>query len=254
MTTALPKILLSLFFTPALFAGNHVITGSGNNYQAGDNNIYQDNSKHLTIIKNQPQSKTKIHPKKPSRSAIITKSYPNGSVYKGQVLNGKKHGIGTLTELSRAFYTGQWRNDMRNGHGHQTYENSFKLTGEDYNGEWVNNRRNGYGSFTYSNNNSIVGQWLNDEPSGNCTKYYAGGDIFEGECSGFNDKRGQVKIHNNDGFFWGCIKGDDLQEGFHRYGDGRVARLKNGEEIFLMGGDTYNPNPKVACPLWPPPH
>jgi hypothetical protein len=261
MNIALPFILVGLFFSHPLYAGDHAVTGTDNNNQIG-NNIYKDdhsskviNNYYAPPISNKSPKGRHNSPKQRIHSAIVTIKYPNGSIYVGQVLKGKKHGTGTLTELSGATYRGEWKNDMRNGQGFQTLVLGYKLAGDDYNGEWLNDNRSGMGRYTYRDGSYIEGQFENNAPLGRGKMFYAAGDIFDGYFSGFTDRRGQVTIANAGGTFWGCMKDNTLQEGFRIYSaTGNVVRLMNGNETPLMIGEKYYNTPEGACPYWPYPH
>ena len=239
---------LTLLVASSVFADTHSVAGSENNLQNGDKNIYQSNSNNKTIIINQVKPKQPV--KHRSNLGIVTIKKPDGSVYVGQVLNGKKHGTGTLTDLCRAEYVGEWKNDMRNGRGYQTFCVDFKLNGNSYNGEWVNNYLDGYGVYTYSNGTTLEGIFNDGFPSGACKKFYIKGDIFEGECAGFDNLRGKVSLSDNRGTFWGCLKENNFKDGFKRYADNSVTRFYDGVETLLVNGEHYNTDPIIACKSW----
>ena len=94
-----------------------------------------------------------------------TLKFPDGSTYKGSVLNNKPQGRGTRTWAGEKEYVGEWRDGEFWGHGKYTianhwYEGSF-YKGEfsqgrglqiyqnigRYEGEFLNSKRHGYGSF-----------------------------------------------------------------------------------------------------------
>ena len=45
------------------------------------------------------------------------KVYPNGSIYWGELGDGKRHGIGLYLFDSHDFYYGKWDNNCMSGHG-----------------------------------------------------------------------------------------------------------------------------------------
>ena len=69
--------------------------------------------------------------------------------YKGEFLEGKRHGFGQLDVLNPKFngdqYSGEWSNDKRNGQGTYTFSN-----GRRYVGEWRDGKYNGQGILTYA--------------------------------------------------------------------------------------------------------
>ena len=68
-----------------------------------------------------------------------TIKYPDGSVYVGEVKDGKRHGRGTCT-YSDGIYDGKWKNDMKHGRGKWTYHNE-KFQHMNYEGVWKNGRQ-----------------------------------------------------------------------------------------------------------------
>lgn len=72
----------------------------------------------------------------------------NGSQYKGSFLNGKKHGNGTWifsqnTHDKKTKYSGQLKEDQRNGRGTLDFKN-----GDCYVGEFFENQFHGHGSYS----------------------------------------------------------------------------------------------------------
>ncbi|MCL2416124.1 MAG: hypothetical protein FWD01_04845, partial [Defluviitaleaceae bacterium] len=56
-------------------------------------------------------------PTPPSRNDKSVKWYPDGSAYRGELRNGKRHGQGTLWSSGGSDYQGEWRNGERWGQG-----------------------------------------------------------------------------------------------------------------------------------------
>ena len=69
-----------------------------------------------------------------------------GRVYRGEVLNGRPHGEGTLTWPSGAAYSGQWANGTRQGSG-------------TYVGDYRDGERSGHGRFRWPNGRVYEGAW-----------------------------------------------------------------------------------------------
>ena len=42
-------------------------------------------------------------------------NYENGNLYKGELLNGKRHGYGEMTFSDQSVYKGQWKDNKRTG-------------------------------------------------------------------------------------------------------------------------------------------
>ena len=70
------------------------------------------------------------------RSGIQTITYENGSLYTGPMnANGNRHGQGTINYASGSKYTGEWKNGKKNGQG--TYTHYFGTIKE---GVWKDNK------------------------------------------------------------------------------------------------------------------
>lgn len=90
------------------------------------------------------------------------KRYPE----KFQLINHQKDPDTYLFKFSPELgYSGEWKNNQRNGKGTFTYEN-----GEKYIGEWKNNLRNGKGTYFLNDGSKIEGLWKNDSLQKNCPK------------------------------------------------------------------------------------
>ena len=50
-------------------------------------------------------------------SSESEKIFSNGDIYKGNLINGIKHGIGKCIFLSGDIYYGEWVNNMKQGKG-----------------------------------------------------------------------------------------------------------------------------------------
>jgi len=90
-------------------------------------------------------------------------------------------------------YTGEWKNDMKEGQGAFRWEN-----GMSYEGQWKQNKRSGFGKFTWPNKQVFEGQWVNDLRNGPGTQYMPDGTKYEGNWA--NDiLNGKVKLYDMDG-------------------------------------------------------
>jgi serine/threonine protein kinase len=90
-----------------------------------------------------------------------TKDYDDGSRYEGSALpSGVKQGYGKLTQPGSPYkkiYTGDWKNDKRNGYGEQQFENGNK-----YKGNWKDDKRHGFGTMYDSYGNILEsGNYVN---------------------------------------------------------------------------------------------
>lgn len=181
----------------------------------------------------------------------------NNKNYKGDLLDGKRHGNGTYTYADGSVYTGSWQNDMRNGKGIINFANGDRFEGEfasdlqngqgtmafangaTFAGSWQNGKWHGEGEFKYDNTH-IKGTWNNQELEG--TAYCnVLGNIYNGEFKN-SLKHGHGKMEYLDG----SVYDGEWQENKHcgfgvmRYdgGDYYVGywqnNLKNGKGVYLF--------------------
>lgn len=122
---------------------------------------------------------------------------PNGAKYEGELKNGVPHGHGTITYKNNDYYTGGWKNGIKNGEygvavtGSGQNEHFFTGTWKDgykngkchenwkngtYRGEFKNGKRNGHGEEEYtvlysvsgptSGDYSYIGHWKDGKRHG----------------------------------------------------------------------------------------
>ena len=89
----------------------------------------------------------------------FTYSFRDGKKYTGQFRNNKRNGEGTFTWPDGARYVGGYKDDIRNGRGTFTYPNGTKFVGE-----YRDDLRNGPGT-EYGADGRVLrsGRWENDE-------------------------------------------------------------------------------------------
>ena len=71
------------------------------------------------------------------------KSFGLGALYIGQVVDGLRHGSGSMEYADGSAYTGEWCADMASGKGNKTFAD-----GSMYKGEFARGKRDGAGAFT----------------------------------------------------------------------------------------------------------
>jgi hypothetical protein len=133
-----------------------------------------------------------------------------GTVYDGEFCNDQREGYGVYTMTSNGLeiqYKGQWMNNKMHGQGTMVYQissdddNTTSIIYNDnkfqsYDGAFLNDQRCGYGTMTYLNGDIYRGEWSAD------IKYGAGiytdheGNVFDG-C--WNDFRMNGKVQYTDG-------------------------------------------------------
>lgn len=83
--------------------------------------------------------------------------YADGSVYHGDWMNGKRHGLGKIVERNGYMYYGWWEDDLRHGQGEANYPD-----GSIYDGDWKYDKKYGFGRITRPDGTSYEGEWIND--------------------------------------------------------------------------------------------
>lgn len=121
----------------------------------------------------------------------------NGEHYDGDLVNGVRHGRGTMRYANGNVYSGQWKNGLKCGMG-QFY---FASTGDVYIGEFSNDRLNGYGHMKYHTGQVFEGYYSNGVRDGSGTLLCPDGKRFEGTWVG--DKlNGMAIVWYADGSFY----------------------------------------------------
>ena len=52
------------------------------------------------------------------------------AMYRGSLMNGKRHGNGVMIYKKNRVYEGEWMNDLRHGKGYERYSNNNKYEGD----------------------------------------------------------------------------------------------------------------------------
>ena len=120
---------------------------------------------------------------------IGVKNYPEGK-YEGELVNNMREGKGKLYYINNEkymgkIYIGEWKNDLRNGKGVETWND-----GERFVGNFKNDKREGYGIYYHSNGDIYEGNYKNGKTEGFGVEYYSNGDKYEGRFKNGN-KEGQ---------------------------------------------------------------
>ncbi|MCQ2818890.1 MAG: hypothetical protein MJ252_16615 [archaeon] len=108
------------------------------------------------------------------------KIYDNKDKYEGYWIKGKRDGKGTYwicigKNKFRKLYTGDWKNNQKEGQGIYFYKD-----GSCYDGEWKNSKRNGKGLMFYKNKDIYEGQWKDDKRDGYGVLEKVNGDKYYG--------------------------------------------------------------------------
>jgi len=123
----------------------------------------------------------------------------DGSNYKGEWKNGKKHGKGIQNWAEGDIYKGEWKDGKRTGWGIHIWpdghyyegeyaddkRNGFGLfrwpDGREYRGYYIADQRNGFGEFLWPNGDRYIGTYKDSNRNGEGTFTWADGRKYEGE-------------------------------------------------------------------------
>nr|XP_054511461.1 radial spoke head 10 homolog B isoform X16 [Pan troglodytes] len=84
-------------------------------------------------------------------------TWPDGSMYEGEVVNGMRNGFGMFKcSTQPVSYIGHWCNGKRHGKGSIYYNQEGTCW---YEGDWVQNIKKGWGVRCYKSGNIYEGQW-----------------------------------------------------------------------------------------------
>ncbi|KAK1941900.1 Radial spoke head 10 B [Phytophthora citrophthora] len=147
--------------------------------------------------------------------------------YSGEWRDGSREGLGDAVFADGSIYSGQWRNDVQDGEG------TFTTTeGDRYVGQWHRGSREGAGVLTIGSSGVIKeGQWCRDEPmDGEWTITFPDGSKFTGECVGGRPHgRGICKYASGDLYdgMWMNGKRHGSGSGFFTNGESFVGQWEN---------------------------
>lgn len=99
-----------------------------------------------------------------------------GARYKGQWRGNMRHGHGVLTRADGHRYEGAWLDNRAHGHG--TFTES---SGTSYEGQWHQDQKHGYGKYVHIDGTTYEGEWHSDEKSGRGIETWSDGARYEGE-------------------------------------------------------------------------
>ena len=138
-------------------------------------------------------------------------------------------------------YTGEFKDDMRNGQGTLTAPD-----GETYSGAWLDDKRNGQGTITYSDGETYTGTFRADKFNGHGTLNFADGTTYTGNFKEGN-YNGQGTITYFDGeTYIGAFRDDKYNgQGTETKADGTTytGEFRDGNPI----GQGTLPSPNVLA-------
>lgn len=97
-----------------------------------------------------------------SAKSGLDEKIDGASIYRGDFLAGKKHGKGIKAMPNGDRYTGDFRDDYRDGHGIYVWGLNTPWAGDRYEGEYRRDLRHGWGVFQWGSGDRYEGPWEND--------------------------------------------------------------------------------------------
>jgi hypothetical protein len=133
------------------------------------------------------------------------------TLFKGNLINGMRDGLGTSSFLSDSVYKGNWKDNLQNGYGiyesltGYKYEGNWKDGAEHglgknisrdgvYSGNWKNGNKHGIGEYRYNDHSVYGGYWKDNKQNGYGIMKFPNGDIeYEGEWKDGNPVNGSQR-------------------------------------------------------------
>lgn len=100
----------------------------------------------------------------------------NGTRYEGYFTKGKKGPSGTMRFGEGNVYTGEFKNDLLNGHGKLVNEKKQMS----YEGGWLNNKMHGQGLYTWDDGRRFQGEYVQDKKHGFGAYMWVDGRVYYG--------------------------------------------------------------------------
>lgn len=195
---------------------------------------------------------------------VIT--YSDGSQYKGEVIDGKRHGEGFIQWVNGDTYEGQWLNDMPHGQGKKTYIDGSVYEGEffqglqqgkgvfiypdgtTYSGDWKSDAPNGLGTFEFQQAGTYNGAVMMGLPHGQGSFTYSNGDFYDGQWQ-HGKREGMGTLYYKDGsvYIGNFIDGKPNGTGSLTYSNGKQFKgnFTNGKPN--GDGTCYSPQEQALC-------
>lgn len=166
----------------------------------------------------------------------------DGSVYEGEVANGKKEGKGTIRWTSGNTFTGNFSRDKRNGYGIFRWPD-----GSYYEGDWYDDQKSGKGTFVWANGKMYEGQWKYGKTNGKGILRWPDGSYYEGDFNyGKMEGKGTLTLSNGriyeGDFFKNRMYGKGtwtLPDGMVYKGDFIYGKICGKGTLTLPDGEIY---------------
>lgn len=159
----------------------------------------------------------------------------DGASYEGQMLSGKKHGMGTFSYANGSSYTGQWVEDMQEGVGFEHLSD-----GSQYEGEFRAGLKEGEGTFTWTSGGQYRGEFVKNQMDGRGRFKWKDGREYTGDWrKSVMGPYGEMVWPNGRRFEGGFVKGKMHGEGRMIMADGKKVQGKWAEGVQLES-ESYN--------------
>ncbi len=171
---------------------------------------------------------------KVDKSPFIYKCFEQGT-YKGEIINGRREGLGHCIWPNGSSYYGYWENDQQSGRGM-----FVEPSGNYYKGEWKHGLYNGFGLlFSKIDSYKYLGHFKNGVKHGNGEETSSTGSVFTGTfVNGLKEGKGNYVWPNGD-HYEGGFKDDNIEGwGKHTSSGGKIYEgefknnLMHGEGLF----------------------
>ena len=113
--------------------------------------------------------------------------YENDHLYKGDFVNGLRHGFGK-DYRNNVRYEGEFLNDKKSGKGQIMF-----ISGDEYKGEFYDNKFNGYGRYKWKNGEEYIGHYLNGKFHGEGLHKWGINEYYKGQfVNGIRQGKGEI--------------------------------------------------------------
>jgi hypothetical protein len=157
------------------------------------------------------------------------RNYPDGSMYKGDLQGGNKHGFGKMQWADGDSYEGNWLDDTQSGWG----QNKWK-EGSSYSGFFVNNLKEGVGKYCWEDGTEYFGEWKANKMNGIGKYLWSDGKAYLGDwVDGCMQGFGVLMFKDGRKYEGSWMQGKKHGEGLTFYSSGKVSRdvWKHGKII-----------------------
>mmetsp|Transcript_19640 Transcript_19640/g.36181 ORF Transcript_19640/g.36181 Transcript_19640/m.36181 type:complete len:737 (+) Transcript_19640:5078-7288(+) len=172
--------------------------------------------------------------------------------YKGDYKAGVRDGYGTIYYENGDSYKGNWVNGEKHGQGSYFYS----LTKSTFTGDWDKNMKHGSGALTLANGDTVEGSWVKDSlQASQVTIRYNSGETFEGAMKA-GKRHGNGKVTYTSGSTYQGGWREDLREGIgsvmfkdRSFFEGIFKNDYSAGVGVLVYRDFFHIPPPVAPPL-----